>query len=109
MILLQTFNFEINDDFLEYITESSLAVEVYGNRSQGYESPERYTLKLPRYQDENKTPSERYTMFHLHFICLFVYGVVSHAQGLCHLNPCESEACYQIVYLKNSFVMDLFQ
>ncbi|XP_065063038.1 kinesin-like protein KIF13B isoform X4 [Rhopilema esculentum] len=56
----QIFNFEINDDFLEYISESSLAIEVYGNRSQGYESPERYNWKIPTDQDDTKTPAERW-------------------------------------------------
>jgi len=56
----QVFVLDICDDFLEYISESPLAVEVYGNRSQGYESPERYALKFPREQTDIKTPEERW-------------------------------------------------
>ena len=53
----------INDDFLEYISDASLAIEVYGNRSQGFDSPERCNWNVSSDKNETKTTAERYVEF----------------------------------------------
>eukprot|EP00794_Sanderia_malayensis_P012185 gene12185-13443_t len=56
----QVFTFDINDDLLEYLSDASLAIEVYGNRSQGFESPSTYNWGLTSNHSENKTTAERW-------------------------------------------------
>lgn len=36
---------EVDEDFLEYVADGSLAIEVYGNRSRGFDAkPNTFTL-----------------------------------------------------------------
>ena len=36
-ILFKVFTIEVEEDFLDYVTDGSLAIEVYGNRSRGFD------------------------------------------------------------------------
>ena len=39
------FTVEVDEDFLDYVTDGSLAIEVYGNRSHGFDAkPNNFTL-----------------------------------------------------------------
>ncbi|XP_031559004.1 kinesin-like protein KIF13A isoform X2 [Actinia tenebrosa] len=48
----QSFDIEITEDFLEYASEGSLAIEVWGNRSQGFDSTHKmnwnYNVEAPQ-------------------------------------------------------------
>lgn len=50
----KVFTVEIDEDFLDYVTDGSLAIEVYGNRSRGYDTkPSAFTL--PQEMDNSKS------------------------------------------------------
>ena len=57
--IFQVFTVDINDDFLEYISDGSLPIEVYGNRSRGFDSPSRLSWNTGLEQDPNRSPSDR--------------------------------------------------
>uniref|UniRef100_A0A7M5UMN0 CAP-Gly domain-containing protein n=3 Tax=Clytia hemisphaerica TaxID=252671 RepID=A0A7M5UMN0_9CNID len=50
----KTFTVEVDEDFLDYVTDGSLAIEVYGNRSRGYDTKPA-PLQLPQEMDNSKS------------------------------------------------------
>ena len=55
---LKVFTVEIDEEFLDYVTDGSLAIEVYGNRSRGYDAkPSAFTL--PQEMDNSKSLVDR--------------------------------------------------
>ena len=58
---------DIEEDFLDYVTDGSLAIEVYGNRSRGFDqkpSP----ISLPNEIDGEKTMAERWAAIFYYYL-----------------------------------------
>ena len=51
------FTVEVDEEFLDYVTDGSLAIEIYGNRSRGYDTKPS-PLQLPQ-EDGNKSLVDR--------------------------------------------------
>ena len=60
------FTVEVDEEFLDYVTDGSLAIEIYGNRSRGYDTKPS-PLQLPQ-EDGSKSLVDRLVVHTFYFI-----------------------------------------
>ena len=71
------FTVEVDEEFLDYVTDGSLAIEIYGNRSRGYDTKPS-PLQLPQ-EDGNKSLVDRLVkqvIPYSHLVFLFQFFLV---------------------------------
>lgn len=64
----QLFDMEVTDEFVEYASEGSLAIEVWGNRMKGFDSQSKVMLNW-NVEPQQKGLHDRYLQRPFSFFC----------------------------------------